>query len=263
MDLKLLKCDWGMEYLGDQRARLAKFAAAGWDGIECATVEIDPAEFGDLCGELDLDYVAMMFCDDEQAFRDQLERIKRTRPILINCHPGRDRYDFARGLEFFRNVMEMAGEVDVPVVFETHRTRLLYAPWTTARYLEAIPELRITANQDLLLCGLDDFGADDAASMAANNTSAFNCRAIDGHPGVWSEHSYGWAVDINPVQNPWVRGIQVDPPAGVPYADRAVQAPGMIYGGPVVHGGKVYVATCNLEGPLARQPTVVVCIGAE
>lgn len=146
MDLKLLKCDWGMEYLGDQRARLAKFAAAGYDGIECATVEIDPSEFGDLCGELGLDYVAMMFCDDEAAFRDQLERIKRTRPILINCHPGRDRYDFARGLEFFGNVMEMAGEVDVPVVFETHRTRLLYAPWTTARYLEAIPELRICAD---------------------------------------------------------------------------------------------------------------------
>ena len=125
MDLKLLKCDWGMEYLGDQRARLTKFAAAGWDGVECATVELDPAEFGDLCGELGLDYVAMMFCDDEQSFRDQLERIKRTRPILINCHPGRDRYDFARGLELFRNVLEMAGEVDVPVVFETHRTRLL------------------------------------------------------------------------------------------------------------------------------------------
>jgi len=147
MQLKLLKCDWGMEHLGDQRQRLAKFAAAGWDGVECATVEMDPREFGELCGELGLDYVAMMFCDDEQAFRDQLERIKRTRPILINCHPGRDRYDFARGLAFFRNVMEVAaGESDVPVVFETHRTRLLYAPWTTARYLEALPELRITAD---------------------------------------------------------------------------------------------------------------------
>jgi outer membrane protein assembly factor BamB len=40
-----------------------------------------------------------------------------------------------------------------------------------------------------------------------------------------------------------------------------VKSPGMIYGGPVVHGGKVYVATCNLEGPFARQPCVVVCIG--
>jgi outer membrane protein assembly factor BamB len=40
-----------------------------------------------------------------------------------------------------------------------------------------------------------------------------------------------------------------------------VQAPGMIYGGPAVAGGRLYVATCNLEGPYARQPTAVVCIG--
>jgi outer membrane protein assembly factor BamB len=40
-----------------------------------------------------------------------------------------------------------------------------------------------------------------------------------------------------------------------------VKAPGMIYGGPVLQGGKLFVATCNLEGPYARQPTVVVCLG--
>ena len=41
----------------------------------------------------------------------------------------------------------------------------------------------------------------------------------------------------------------------------AVKAPGMVYGGPVVQGGRLFVATCNLEGAFARQPTVVVCIG--
>jgi outer membrane protein assembly factor BamB len=41
----------------------------------------------------------------------------------------------------------------------------------------------------------------------------------------------------------------------------AVKAPGMIYGGPAVQGGRLFVATCNLEGPFARQPTAVVCIG--
>jgi len=45
--------------------------------------------------------------------------------------------------------------------------------------------------------------------------------------------------------------------------DPAVKAPGMIYAGPVVHGGKVYIVTCNLEGPFARQPTAVVCIGSK
>jgi outer membrane protein assembly factor BamB len=42
----------------------------------------------------------------------------------------------------------------------------------------------------------------------------------------------------------------------------AVKSPGMIYGGPALDKmGNLYVATCNLEGPWARQPTCVVCIG--
>ena len=44
---------------------------------------------------------------------------------------------------------------------------------------------------------VDDYGASDDASMAADNTSAFNCRAVTGGTG-WSEHSYGLAVDVNP-----------------------------------------------------------------
>jgi outer membrane protein assembly factor BamB len=43
--------------------------------------------------------------------------------------------------------------------------------------------------------------------------------------------------------------------------DPMVKSPGMVYGGVVVHDGKLFVATCNLEGPLARKPTAVVCIG--
>lgn len=43
--------------------------------------------------------------------------------------------------------------------------------------------------------------------------------------------------------------------------DPAVKAPGMVYGGPIVHGGKIYVGTCNIEGLHVNQPTVVACIG--
>ena len=82
---------------------------------------------------------------------------------------------------------------------------------------------------------VDAFHGDDDRSMAANNTSAFNCRSVTGDPGVWSQHSYGWAIDINPVQNPYLSGRTVLPPAGRTYADRSRQQPGMIHGGdPVV-----------------------------
>ncbi|MDQ3570874.1 MAG: M15 family metallopeptidase [Actinomycetota bacterium] len=81
---------------------------------------------------------------------------------------------------------------------------------------------------------VDVYGGDDDRSMAANNTSAFNCRSVSGRAGVWSQHSYGWAVDINPVQNPYVSGGRVSPPAGAVYADRSLRRPGMIHAGDAV-----------------------------
>lgn len=40
--------------------------------------------------------------------------------------------------------------------------------------------------------------------MEANNTSAFNCRDVTGKPWVFSRHNYGGAIDINPIQNPYI-----------------------------------------------------------
>jgi D-alanyl-D-alanine carboxypeptidase len=68
-----------------------------------------------------------------------------------------------------------------------------------------------------------------------NLTSSFNCRSATGNPGVLSEHSYGWAVDINPLQNPYVRGDgSVLRDAAKPYRDRSQHRPGMIHAGDVV-----------------------------
>jgi hypothetical protein len=75
---------------------------------------------------------------------------------------------------------------------------------------------------------IENYGGSDDASMAADNTSAFNCRPITGTTDRFSIHSYGQAIDINPVENPYVRGSTVLPPAGVDYLDRTDVRPGMI-----------------------------------
>jgi len=75
---------------------------------------------------------------------------------------------------------------------------------------------------------VDDFGADDERSMTADNTSAFNCRFVAGRPGVWSQHAYGRAVDVDPLENPLVDGARVDPPAGAPWAGRSGPGPAVI-----------------------------------
>lgn len=74
---------------------------------------------------------------------------------------------------------------------------------------------------------VDAYGADDDVSMRHDNTSAFNCRTVGG-TDVWSQHAYGRAIDVNPVENPYVDGSHVSPRRGRAYVDRSDVRPGMI-----------------------------------
>jgi hypothetical protein len=68
--------------------------------------------------------------------------------------------------------------------------------------------------------------------MAADNTSAFNCRyTVAPGPKHWSVHAYGEAIDVNPVENPYLEGGRVLPPRGRAYADRSRARAGMAVSG--------------------------------
>lgn len=78
---------------------------------------------------------------------------------------------------------------------------------------------------------MNRYRGNDDASMAANNTSAFNVRRVEGSRSM-SLHAYGVAIDLNPIQNPYVergaRGIEISPPAGKTYVRRqGRRRPGM------------------------------------
>jgi len=78
---------------------------------------------------------------------------------------------------------------------------------------------------------VDAFHGSDPRSMAADNTSGFNCRyAVASGPPQWSMHAYGLAIDVNTIQNPYMEsGAGVQPPAGAAYLDRSHIRPGMAY----------------------------------
>jgi hypothetical protein len=71
---------------------------------------------------------------------------------------------------------------------------------------------------------IDDFGGDDEASMAADNTSCFNYRRKTGMREL-SKHARGLAVDINPFENPYVRPSRVRPADAAAFADRTKDFP--------------------------------------
>ena len=110
------------------------------------------------------------------------------------------------------------------VVHATHaeRIRRVFAELFAARF--PIEQVRL----------VDEFGGDDDRSMAANNTSAFNCRRAFGSTR-WSQHAYGRAIDVNPLRNPYVTRGGVYPPAGREFVGRDGSVQGVITArGPVV-----------------------------
>lgn len=80
---------------------------------------------------------------------------------------------------------------------------------------------------------IERYGGSDFASIEADNTSAFNCRAVTGGTG-WSEHAYGRAIDVNPIENPYVSSGRTEHDASVPYLDRSPYRPGMAVPGRIL-----------------------------
>jgi hypothetical protein len=75
---------------------------------------------------------------------------------------------------------------------------------------------------------IDAYRGRDEPSLEADNTSAFNCRyAVAPGARRWSAHAFGRAIDVNPVENPYVEGGRVHPHSGRSYLNRGRVRPGM------------------------------------
>jgi hypothetical protein len=92
---------------------------------------------------------------------------------------------------------------------------------------------------------IDAYGGSDERSLEADNTTAFNCRyAVASGPKRWSVHAYGLAIDVNPVENPYLEGGRVHPLAGRAYLDRS-----RYRGGMAVRGGLLVNAFASVGWP--------------
>jgi hypothetical protein len=75
---------------------------------------------------------------------------------------------------------------------------------------------------------IDVYGGNDDRSDAADNSSGFNCRFVKG-TRTWSEHAWGRAIDVNPLENPEIQDGVFTPPAGRRYTDRSRWLRGMVH----------------------------------
>lgn len=73
------------------------------------------------------------------------------------------------------------------------------------------------------------FNNDDNFSMRSNNCYGYGYREAVNKPGVLSWHSYGRAIDVNPLYNPYIKGNMILPEEGKEYLDRSKKVAGMLH----------------------------------
>ena len=116
-----------------------------------------------------------------------------------------------------------------------HRGALVVNRSVAAPVARAFGELYAARFAIRRMVPIEAYGGDDFRSIEADNTSAFNCRPATGSSH-WSEHAYGRAIDLDPLENPYVSGGRTSHTASRPYLDRVRVAgrPGVISDGGVV-----------------------------
>ena len=118
---------------------------------------------------------------------------------------------------------------------KTHTGQLIVNERVVANVVSVFRQLYAARFPIRQMRPVDVYHGSDSRSTAADNTSSFNCRfAVAPGAKHWSMHAYGEAIDINTVENPYVLGSSVMPPAGSAYADRLRRRPGMAVEGGVL-----------------------------
>lgn len=110
---------------------------------------------------------------------------------------------------------------------EDHIGQIIVNETVATEVIDIFKELYTAKYQIEKIKLIDEYDADDVISMDDNNSSAYNHRYIAGTKKL-SNHAMGLAIDINPIQNPYVKNDFVSPLAGKDYLNRNENKKGMV-----------------------------------
>lgn len=143
----------------DFNSVIPAIAAEGWDGVVFALIalEFEPQigsldELGMLCRDSGLDLATMIMTEGNDApdhlasMERELARVGPLNPHHIVCHGGLDRFDHREAVSFFEGAVTLERDLGIDVAHETHRSRILFTPWATARVLDAVPDINLAVD---------------------------------------------------------------------------------------------------------------------
>lgn len=223
--LQVMATNWG--FSGTWEVFAAKVKEAGYDGVEVwvpgeeksreallEALQKHGLSLGLLCGGSDANVEKHL-----SQLEHQLRNALVMKPLYINCHSGRDYFTFEQAKLFFALTAKFRHESNIPIYHETHRGRLCFAAHVTRRFLEEIPDLRLTLDISHWCNVHESLLGDqaDAVALALSRTDHIHARI--GHaegPQVSDPRAPEWENALNAHLAWWDKIVETKANAGLP-----------------------------------------------
>lgn len=149
--LQFFQTDWGRQISWDAFCKKTK--ASGYDGLETwfpseekSQMELKAAlaKYDLKVGFLNGTNKSLPFEESLTAYTEHFKTLIAWKPAYINCHTGNDFFTFEQNKAFIDAANKIAKENNIPIYHETHRGRFSYNLPDTKKYIQAIPELKMT-----------------------------------------------------------------------------------------------------------------------
>jgi hypothetical protein len=206
MKLQWIATAWGLEGMAAAE-KIRRAREAGFDGLETG-VPVDPKERRELCTLLEengLILVAQQWTAGADAaaharsFEEQYKRAVETRPLMVNSHTGRDIFTIAQNREIFAAASKLEKEFGVPIVHEIHRGRVTFSTLSTMALIDAVPDVRLTADFSHWCCVHESLLEDQAESVKRAITHTHHIHSRVGQaesPQVTDPRAPEWSNEV-------------------------------------------------------------------
>lgn len=223
--LRFMNTNWG--FAGTREEFFRKTKEAGYDGVELWAPK-DNADGDDilaLAAKYELSLGLLCGGSDKnpnthlEQFDTALKKAIDMRPLYINCHSGRDWFEFEQNKAFIELTTKASAASGIPIYHETHRGRMLFAAHVTRKFIEATPALRLTldishwCNVHESLLG----DQEEAVALALARTDHIHARVGHGEgPQVNDPRAPEWETAVNRHLAWWDKVVEIKSNAGMP-----------------------------------------------
>ena len=189
MHIQFFSSLWGMpETTLEASFKLSK--EAGYDGVEMS-IPLDADRrrtVQQLLAEFDLELILILHSSGAtpKDHADDLTRLlgfaAELQPVLVNSQSSRDFFPIKESVRVIKQANNRAARLGLPLVHETHRARAMFSLPATLAILDAIPDLRVTADLAHLCMVHGTYMQDQIESLNRVLERCHYIHARVGHP---------------------------------------------------------------------------------